>query len=231
MSTASPATFGRPVASVAVSARAQFIMRTYGHLFAAILAFAAFEVFLFSSGYSDTINSFFQGSPLFIFGGFMALGMLGSSLASPHRALSTQYLALSGYVVGEGILFTPLLTMANKFAPGAIESAALVTLVGFAGLTAVAFTTRKDFSFLGSILRWAVMLAITLIIASMVFGFSLGTIFSVGMVGVAGAFILYDTSNVLHRHTTDSYVAASLQLFASVSTMFWYVLRIFMSRD
>lgn len=226
-----PATFGRPVASVAVSARAQFIMRTYGHLLAALLAFTSFEVFLFSSGYANNINAFFQGSPLLIFGGFLGLGMLGSSLASPHRALSTQYIALSGYVIGEGVLFTPILTMANQVAPGAIESAALVTGVGFVGLTAVAFTTRKDFSFLGSVLRWGLMVALTLIVASMIFGFNLGTLFSVAMVGIAGASILYDTSNVLHRHTTDSYVAASLQLFASVTTMFWYVLRIFMSRD
>ena len=55
--------------------------------------------------------------------------------------------------------------------------------------------------------------------------------FSVAMVGLAGAAILYDTSNVLHHYPEDRYVAASLQLFASVAMMFWYVLRIFMSRE
>ena len=43
--------------------------------------------------------------------------------------------------------------------------------------------------------------------------------------------ILYDTSNVLHHYPEDRYVAGALQLFASVALMFWYVLRIFMSRD
>jgi hypothetical protein len=38
------------------------------------------------------------------------------------------------------------------------------------------------------------------------------------------------TSNVLHHFPEDRYVAASLQLFSSVTLMFWYVLRIFMSR-
>lgn len=226
-----PATFGRPVASQAVSARARFILRTYGHLLAAITAFTAFEVFLFGSGYSNSINQFFAGSPMMIFGGFLALGMLGSHLASPQRALSTQYMALGGYVVGEGILFTPMLTMANGYAGGVIQSAAAVTIAGFVGLTLVAFTTRKDFSFLGAMLRWGVMLALVAIAASFLFGFSLGVFFSVAMVGLAGASILYTTSNVLHHHTEDSYVAASLELFASVATMFWYVLRIFMSRD
>ena len=62
------------------------------------------------------------------------------------------------------------------------------------------------------------------------FGFNLGTIFGVAMVGFSGAAILYDTSNVLREFPTDRHVAASLQLFSSVALMFWYVLRIFMSR-
>jgi FtsH-binding integral membrane protein len=62
-----------------------------------------------------------------------------------------------------------------------------------------------------------------------VFGFQLGTFFSVAMVGFAGAAILYDTSAVMRDFPSDRYVAASLQLFASVALMFWYVLRIFIS--
>ena len=61
------------------------------------------------------------------------------------------------------------------------------------------------------------------------FGFQLGTFFSVAMVGLAGAAILYDTSNVLHHYPEDRYVGAALALFASVALMFWYVLRLMMS--
>ena len=61
----------------------------------------------------------------------------------------------------------------------------------------------------------------------MIFGFQLGTFFSVAMVGLAGASILYDTSNVLLRFPEDRYVGAALELFSSVAMMFWYVLRIF----
>jgi FtsH-binding integral membrane protein len=69
------------------------------------------------------------------------------------------------------------------------------------------------------------------IVAGIVFGFHLGTWFSVAMVGLAGAAILYDTSNILHHYPDDRYVGAALELFASVALMFWYVLRIFISRD
>jgi FtsH-binding integral membrane protein len=64
-------------------------------------------------------------------------------------------------------------------------------------------------------------------------GGGLGLWFSVAMVVLAGGFILYDTSNVLHHYRTDQHVAASLALFASVALLFWYVLRILLasSRD
>ena len=108
----------------------------------------------------------------------------------------------------------------------------MVTLFAFTGLTAVAFYTRKDFSFLGGILWYSGIVAIVLIGASLLFGFHLGVFFSVAMVAVAGASILYDTSNILHYYPEDRYVAASLELFASVALMFWYVLRILLgSRD
>jgi hypothetical protein len=143
-----------------------------------------------------------------------------------------QYLGLGAMVVAEAVIFVPLIYMANHFAPGATQSAALVTMIGFAGLTGVAFVTRKDFSFLRALLMWGGIAMLVLIVASVVFGFTLGTLFSVGMVAFAGAAILYDTSNVLHHFPEDRYVGAALQLFASVALLFWYVLRLFIgARD
>jgi FtsH-binding integral membrane protein len=107
----------------------------------------------------------------------------------------------------------------------------LVTLLGFAGLTGVVFMTRKDFSFLGGLLRWGFIMALVLIVVGVIFGLNMGTWFSVGMIALAGGAILYDTSNVLHHYPEDRYVAAALELFASVALMFWYVLRLFMSRE
>ena len=104
-------------------------------------------------------------------------------------------------------------------------------MLGTGGLTVVAFVTKKDFSFLRGILVWAGILAIVAIVGSVLFGFHLGTWFSVAMIGFAGAAILYDTSNVMHHYPEDRHVAAALELFASIALMFWYVLQLFMSRD
>jgi FtsH-binding integral membrane protein len=132
-------------------------------------------------------------------------------------------------VVAEAIIFVPMLFVAQYYAPGTIQSAALVTLVGFGLLTGVAVWARQDLSFLGTVLPWAFAVALLLIISGALFGFALGPMFSVAMVGLAGAAILYDTSNVLHHYPEDRYVGASLELFASVALMFWYVLRLFLS--
>lgn len=218
------------VANLAVQARAQFIMRTYGHLLAAVLGFTAIEVYLFTSGLALPIAQALLGvNWLFVLGGFVLAGWLFRSLAHSARSKSTQYIGLAAFVAVEAIIFVPLLVAAQMFAPGTIQSAALVTLMGFVGLTAVVFTTRKDFSFLASILRWGGILALVTIVAGVIFGFQLGTFFSVAMVGLAGASILHDTSNVLHHYPEDSHVAAALELFASVALMFWYVLQLFMS--
>jgi len=222
-----------PVDAIGVDARASFIVKTYNHLLLAIVAFVLIEVFFFTSGLAETMAQAMLGTSwLLVLGGFMVASWLATRAAHTAKSKPAQYAALFGFVLAEAIIFVPLLYMAQHYSKGGvIESAALVTLLGFGGLTAIVFVTRKDFSFLGGLLKWAGILALVAIVAAVLFGFNLGTWFSVGMVGLAGAAILYDTSNVLHHYPEDRYVAASLELFASVALMFWYVLRLFMGRD
>jgi len=220
-----------PVSALSSDARAAFITRTYLHLFGAILLFAGIEVFLFTSGLAFPIaNALLSVSWLVVLGGFVIVSWLASRAAHMAKSPAAQYAALGGFVLAQAIIFVPLLAIAFTQFPGAIQSAAWVTVIGFTALTAVAVLTRKDFSFLGGILRWGFIVALGLIVASVIFGFNLGTIFSVAMIALAGGAILYDTSNVLHHYPEDRHVAASLQLFASVALMFWYVLQLIMSR-
>ncbi|MDX1430213.1 MAG: Bax inhibitor-1 family protein [Rhodothermales bacterium] len=220
------------VARQGVDARATFITRTYTHLLGAMIGFALVEVILFQTGLAYGIaRAFLSVNWLLVLGGFMIVGWLTSRTAHTTVSRPAQYAALVGFVIAEALIFVPLLFIAQTIAPGVIRSAALVTLIGFTGLTAVAVTTRKDFSFLGGILRWGFVVALVLIVAGVIFGFELGTFFSVAMIALAGGAILYDTSNILHHYPEDRYVGAALELFASVALMFWYVLRLFMSRD
>jgi FtsH-binding integral membrane protein len=220
-----------PVIQLDENSRGRFVARAYNHLFGAILAFIAIEVVLFKTGLAESIASvLLSGSWLLVLGGFMVVSWIARYAAHNAQSLAAQYAALAAYVVGQAIIFVPLLYLAEKFAPGAIGSAALVTFLGFVGLSLVAFFTRKDFSFLRGLLCWGGVMALVLIVAAVVFGLNLGTWFSLAMVGLAGAAILHDTSNILYHYPENRYVAAAIELFASVALMLWYVLRIFMSR-
>lgn len=225
-------TYRTPVAALGDDARAAFLTRTYTHLLGAILLFAGIEIFFFTSGLAVPMAQAMLGvNWLLVLGGFVIVSWFASSAAARAESLASQYAALGAFVLAEAVIFVPLLVLAEvSVGGGVIGSAAWVTLLGFSALTAIVFFTGKDFSFLGGLLKWAFVLAIVAIVAGVMFGFGLGTWFSVAMIGLAGASILYDTSKVLHHYPEDRYVSAALELFASVALLFWYVLRLFMSR-
>jgi len=222
------------VSKSAPSDRAVFIRRTYAHLAAAILAFVGLEFYLVNSPIADVMIKLItlQFGWLAILGAFILVGNLAARLAMSNASQTTQYIGLTLYVIAESIIFVPLLWLAvYKSSSDVLPMAAIMTLLLFVGLTLVAFVTRKDFSFLRSILMIAGTVTLGLIICSVLFGFNLGLLFSFVMVLIASGAILYDTSNIIHHYHPDQYVAASLQLFASIALLFWYLIQIFMSRD
>ncbi len=209
--------------------RAQFIWNTYLHLFAAVISFVLLEIALFQSGVAKTIAAPMLQWWWVVLGAFVLASWGATHFAHTAESKGAQYLALVGFVALEALIFCPILYIANHFAPGAIESAAQITILGFSLLTAIVFVTRRDFSFLGALLKWGFVVAILAIFGALAFGLELGTWFSVALIAFAGAAILYDTSNVLHHYPEDRYVGAALSLFASLALMFWYVLRLVMS--
>lgn len=213
--------------------RAGFIRRTYAHLLGAVLAFMGLEYALLQTELADSMLQFLMGGKfgwLLFMLAFMGASWLAQMLAHTE-SVAVQYFGLGIFVVAEALLFLPLIALAGMKAGGSVvPMAAAITWALFAGLTTVVFTTRKDFSFLGAILKVGGWVAIGVIVASMAFGFNLGLIFSAVMVVFAAGSILYDTSNILHRYGPHQHVAASLSLFASVMLLFWYVLRLLMSR-
>lgn len=229
-------TFGNSAANAAPVERAAFIRKTYLHLAGAILAFIGLEFFLFSSGIAQTIAGTLAGSGMswfLVLAAFMGVSFLANWWANSQSSSIMQYLGLGLYIVAEAVIFVPLLFIAAYYGggPDTIIKAGIVSLGLFGGLTAVVFVTRQDFSFLGSILTIGGFIALAFIAASLIIGFSLGTLFAFIMVAFAATAILYSTSNVLHQYHTSQHVAASLSLFASVALLFWYILTIFNSSD
>ena len=217
--------------SYAVESRADFIWKCYAHVVGAILAFAAIEAYLLTSGIAERIAAPMMSNWWMVLGAFILVGMGATHLAHRLESKAAQYAAFAVFVFAEALIFAPMLYIATTMYDGVVDSAAGVTVLGSIGLIATAMITRKDFSFLRGMLVWGGILALIGIFSAIIFGFQLGTWFSLAMIGFAGAAVLYDTSNIIHHYPADKYVAGSMALFASIAMMFWYILRLFMSRD
>ena len=219
-------------ALAAADERSTFITRTYTHLAGAIALFAGLEAVMLNSGVAQSLLDVMrlQWGGLIMFGLFIVVSMVASNWAVSAVSPTTQYAGLGLYVLAESIIFAPLLLIANQIDKSVIPSAAITTVVLFGGLTATVFITRKDFSFLRSILVFASFAAMGLMIVAMFTGLHLGAFFLYAIIAMACGYILYDTSNVLHHYRIGQHVAAALALFASVALLFYYLVLLFMSR-
>jgi FtsH-binding integral membrane protein len=166
-------------------------------------------------------------------GGFMLVTSYAEKMAVSSVDRNKQYLGFGLYIIAEAFIFLPLIYIAiSMTGSGALlKQAAIMTISLFAGLSMVAMYTKQDFSFMRRFLTIGFMIAMGLIVAGLLFGFNLGLWFSVGMIVLASGSILYQTSNMIYRYNEEQYVAAALGLFASLMLLFWYILRIFLSRD
>jgi len=220
-------------ADAPADARAAFIRQTYLHLAGAILAFVALEAYFLNAAWAPDLVRLMIGNQfgwLVVLGAFMGVSWLADKWARSDASPGKQYLGLGIFIVAEALIFLPLLFIAaHHSGPSVIPMAGIITGLLFVGLTATAFVTRKDFSFLRGILMVGGFVAMGIIICSILFGFNLGLLFSSIMVLFAGASILYTTSNIIHHYRTDQHVAASLALFSGVMLLLWYVIRILLA--
>jgi FtsH-binding integral membrane protein len=226
-------------AAAAADERTGFITKTYLYLFGAIAVLIAIDTLLFSilgiNNMMRVTQTMLGGqfSWLIVLGAFMLVSWVANAWAMNAASSITQHAGLALYVVAMSIILIPLLCLAQLAAGDArlIVSAATATGGLFAMLTVAVFITRKDFSFLRSFLAFGSLAALGFIVTAVLFSFALGPIFMYAMIALMCGYILYETSNVLHHYRIGQHVAAALALFASVVTLFWYILQLFLSRD
>ncbi len=198
-----------------------------------------------------------QWTWLIVLGLFMAVGYIAQKLAMSETSRGLQYVGLGLEVAAWGFLLQPLLwvvmykfgddatrmTILNALTHGSsihgaimsgqagevIMQSVVITLVIFVGLTLTVFITKKDFTFMRGVLTICTFAALGVILASILFGFHLGAIFCGLMILLMAGYILFQTSLVMSYFPPSGYVAASLMLFSTVATLFWYVLQFVMS--
>lgn len=213
--------------------KAEFYKKTYLHVGLAILAFAGLEYLLLFNIPEEYIIAMVANRITWLF--ILGLFWLGSTLANKwtlSQSKNVQYFGLLFFIILEAVIFLPLIYMAVVYTNGieVLQQAAIMTGMLFAGLTVLAFFSNKDFSFLKNVIIIGGFIALGLIAVAAIFGFNLGLWFSLGMVVLASASILYETQKLKDTYTPNQYVGASLQLFASIMLLFWYILRILSSR-
>jgi FtsH-binding integral membrane protein len=244
------------VATLGVSERVTFLRRTYGLLSLSLIGFAAstFVIMRFMTKTSYQFSDWaLQGrwSWLMVMGAFMLVGYMAERLARSETSRGIQYAGLALFVFAESVILQPLLWqlfiqfgnpadftvdasynvtgfVASSMAVKILTEAIIITLTIFVGLTATVFVTKKDFSFMRGILMIGSFAALGIIVASLIFGFQLGAIFSGAVILLMAGYVLYQTSLVMSHFPPTHYVAAALMLFSTIATLFWYVLRLLM---
>jgi FtsH-binding integral membrane protein len=243
------------VATLGVSDRVAFLRKTYGLLGVALVGFALLTggLMVYATGFSASFTRWaLHGYDwLLVIGLFMVVGIVAQKLAQSQTSPGLQYLGLGIAVAAEAILLQPMLWIlmlkfggdgSLLFGPTAhvamsarassiLLEAVVITLAIFIGLTAVVFVTKKDFSFLRGALTICAFGVLGIIVASLLFGFSLGALFSGFVILLMAGYILYQTSLIMSSFPPTAYVAAALMLFSTIATLFWYVLRILMEMN
>jgi uncharacterized protein len=216
------------VAAVApLSERTAFIRRTYMHLLGAVLVFAAMVGVGLGTGAGQQFAMVIAQNWLITILVYFGVGWMARSFAYSSTNVSLQYVGLGLYTTIQAVICIPLCHYAQAVAgPDLVPAAALITLVTFAGLSTIVMVTKSDFSFLRNTLIACSFGAFGLVIASLIFGFSLGIVFVSLMIVIVCGWILYDTSQIMEHYPPNMHVAASLALFSSLVTLFWYIIRL-----
>ncbi len=208
-----------PIGGIAVTPdreRATFIRRTYLHLALATLACAAVAALLIRwPGARGLIGAMTGGyNWLIVVGLFLAASSLADRWARVPGSQARQYLGLGLFALAQAIVLLPILyAAANHSSPDAIPTAGVLTLALFIGLTAVAFLTGSDFSFLRGALAIGGMLALGLVVASI--------LFALAVVAYADGPIPYQTPGIVRDYRAAQRVASALGLSAPTALLFW----------
>lgn len=213
--------------------RAEFLRRVYQHVAGALAIFIVLEAILQAMPFAEDAAEFMTGGPtwLLVIAGFWVVGMIADRWTSPGLPLPQQYLGLGLFIVAEAIIFLPLIAYVRLYQDSdVLPTAGILTGALVLGLSLIALDSRTDFSLLRGAIFIVGAVGLGLIVASLLFGVGLGTWFSLLMIGLASASILYKTDQITKSSRTDGYVSAALALFASIMLLLWYVIRLLSAR-
>ncbi|TNF26941.1 MAG: Bax inhibitor-1/YccA family protein [Deltaproteobacteria bacterium] len=222
-----------PEAQIVRTAEQQisFVRRVYAWMFAGVLATVMGVAIAVKSGLAESL--LYSG---FLVNILLIVAWMGGAYALQRvRNVPTwNVVAFAGYGLLTGIVISSIVYVAIALAkvqgaaPGTyVLQAGGLTLVTFGGLSAYAFFTKRDFSFLRGMLTVGTFALLgALVIGFFVHATAFQMLISVFGVVLFAGYTLYDTQKVLRTFPDGEHVAGAMTLFLDFVLMFVYILRI-----
>jgi FtsH-binding integral membrane protein len=206
--------------------RNAFIRKVYTILSIQLVAtVVGAATFMFSEG----ARSWVLATPsMFYVAMFMPFAFL-FGLHCYRNSHPTNLYLLGGFTLCEAYTVGVICAMYYEAGAGMIVLQALIlTAAVFVSLSTYVMVTKKDFSFLGAGLSAVLIVLLVWGMLNMFFDFGLGgrMVFSLAGALLFAGYILYDTSNLLHRHGPDDYIEASVALYLDIINLFLYLLQL-----
>jgi len=210
--------------------RIAFLRRVYAWMFAGIVATVFGAGIAVKSGFAESMLSWgMLPRLLFVFAWIGGVYLVQKVRHTPtwNVVAFALYGAFTGAVISSLILIAMMMAKAG----GSHESAYLLqagglTLLAFGSISAYAFLTKRDFSFMRSFL----MVGSIVLLGAIVIGlFVQSTAFQIA-ISAAGVllfsgFVLYDTQKVMRTYPDGEHVAGAITLFLDFVMLFVYILR------
>jgi modulator of FtsH protease len=220
--------------------RADFLRKVYMMLFTGIVTFAvsaALPAWGFLNGdpfLGGILRAVVSVPPLLMLAIFLGISYGVHAVSMVKGVNVVAFYLFSAFF---GVLTSGLIALALKTGGlPLIMNAAALTVFAFGGLTCYVLISGKDFSFLGGFLSVGLIMLISCVVLAMVGEAFFGVETSGIHLAISGVsvflfslFVLYDTSNILHRYSTDMVVPAALALLMDFVIMFQNILSLLMN--
>lgn len=221
----------RPAIGASSNERALFIGKVYGLMMAGLVFFGlctAMPMIGFALDIPVLSGIFLAAMQLHPL--FALLLLIGSSFVV-HAVAMVRYLNLAAFFFFAafwGFISIPLFFyVLSAFGMAPIIQGLGLTILVFGGLSGYVLLTRKDFSFMGGFLMVGLISLLGVIFFALIgnffFGFHMELLhiaISIFAVLLFSGYVLYDTSNLLHRYSTDMVVPAALALMVDFIILF-----------
>ena len=212
------------------NSRLAFLRRVYGWMFAGIVSTVFGAGIAVKSGFAESMLSWGALSRIL----FVVAWIGGAYGVQALRHTRTwNVVAFAAYAAFTGVVISTLILLAMMMAKANGEHASLyllqaggLTLLAFGGISAYAFFTKRDFSFLrGFLMVGSLVLLGAILIGLFVQSTALQIAISAAGVLLFSGFVLFDTQKVLRTYPDGEHVAGAMTLFLDFVMLFVYILR------